>query len=99
MTNVAKTFQEECPNCGELIDVIDLDKISYIKFCDKCGYESDVDYYQDPTTQSIRKMSKKEALKTGAWFKCPICNGDMTPEENKDYGKCMFCQSDSGGKL
>lgn len=97
--NVVKTYREQCPKCGELIDVTDCDTVAYIKFCEHCGYESDVDYYQDPKTKEVIKMTKTEAISIGAWFECPICKAEMTPKEKTDYGKCIFCQSESGGEI
>lgn len=97
--NVVKTYREQCPDCGEMIDVTDCDTVAYIKFCDRCGYESDIDYYQDPKTKEVTKMTKTEAINIGAWFNCPVCGAEMTPKEKADYCKCIFCQSESGGEL
>ena len=97
--NVVKTYQEQCPKCWEMIAVTDCNEIAYIKFCEFCGYESDVDYYQDPETNEITKMTKAEAMSIGAWFTCPECDGEMTPQEKAHYGKCVLCQAESGGEI
>lgn len=80
-----------CPKCSENIEIIDMQDISYIEFCENCGYEKDLDYYFNPKTQVTELMTTEDALKVGAMSKCPKCKEMMMYQEEKAYGVCVMC--------
>lgn len=88
-------YEKKCQKCGATIIVFD-DEYNgfYGEFCDKCGYESDENYYYFPEDDSYHKVNKEKALEQGLLFPCPDCGEPVERHEFKNYGRCAFCQND-----
>lgn len=84
---------KRCVECWADIKVQDTPGISYIAFCQECGWNDDHDYYVNPKNGKTELMDKKSALENGAIFLCGDCGCDIMPWENKSYnGLCIFCK-------